>query len=146
RYTITPGSITVEGKEYYSNQVVIEVVKGQAPSANNSRIGNTTTPTGTVSSDDLFLRMSVSKREVRRGEPIIAMLKFYSRVNLSDLGNFKTPTFNGFWSESLKQAQNLDFQRENVNGEVYNAAVIQQHVLIPERTGTLTIEPAELTA
>ncbi len=145
RYTITPGSITVDGKEYNSNQVAIEVVKGQASTGANGSSG-TSSPSGSVSSDDLFLRMVVSKREVRRGEPIIATLKLYTKVNLSDLGGFKTPSFNGFWSESLQQASNLNFQRENVNGEIYNAAVIQQHVLIPERTGTLTIEPAELTA
>ncbi len=146
KFTVTPGSINVEGKEYNSNQVTIQVVKGKAPSANNGRSGNANTPSGTVSSDDLFLRMLVSKREVRRGEPIVATLKLYTKINLSDLGGFKAPDFNGFWSESLQQATSLDFQRENVNGQVYNAAVIQQHVLIPERTGTLTIEPAELTA
>ena len=147
KFTITPGSVNVDGKEYNSNQVTIEVVKGNAPAnSNNGNSGGNAIANGAVSSDDLFLRMSVSKREVLRGEPIVATLKLYTKVNLSDLGGFKAPSFNGFWSESLRQATNLDFQRENVNGQVYNAAVIQQHVLIPERTGTLTIEPSELTA
>ena len=148
RFTITPGSISVDGKEYNSNQVTIQVVKGKAPSANNKgRSGGQNTPAqGTVSTDDLFLRMHISKREVMRGEPVIATLKLYTKVNLADLGGFKAPDFNGFWSETLREASNLDFQRETINGAVMNAAIIQQNVLIPERTGTLTIEPSELTA
>lgn len=145
RFTITPGSITVDGKEYNSNQVTIRVVKGKAKK-NGQSGGANASAQGEVSSDDLFLRMLISKREVMRGEPIIATLKLYTKVNLADLGGFKPPDFNGFWSETLREATNLDFQREEVNGEVMNAAVIQQHVLIPERTGTLTIEPSELTA
>ena len=148
KFTISPGSITVEGKEYNSNRLTIEVVKEKAPTAkNNRRNGGTNAPSqGTVSDDDLFLRVLVSKRNVMRGEPIIATLKFYSKVSLSDLGGLKTPDFNGFWSETLWEVTSLEFQRENVDGEIYNAAVIRQSVLIPERTGTLTIEPAELTA
>lgn len=145
KYTVTSGSITVDGKEYNSNQVVIEVVKGQASSGNNNGRGGSAAA-GSVSSDDLFLRMNVSKREVLRGEPIVATLKLYTRVNLSDLGGFKAPDFNGFWSESLEQASNLNFQQENIDGQIYKTAVIQRHVLIPERTGNLTIDPAELTA
>ncbi|MEO1260483.1 MAG: BatD family protein [Bacteroidota bacterium] len=148
KFTIAPAKITVDGKEYTSNALTIEVIKGQQPSANNNGRSNppANTQAATVSNDDLFLRMLVSKREVMRGEPIVATLKMYSNVNLANLGNFKAPDYNGFWSETLKQAQNLDFQKENVNGKIMSAAVVQQHVLIPERTGTLTIEPAELTA
>ncbi|MEZ4933009.1 MAG: BatD family protein [Saprospiraceae bacterium] len=126
--------------------MVIEVVRPKASTGNNGRGGSANAAAGSVSSDDLFLRMNVSKREVLRGEPIVATLKLYTRVNLSDLGGFKAPDFNGFWSESLEQASNLNFQQENIDGQIYKTAVIQRHVLIPERTGKLTIDPAELTA
>lgn len=151
-FTIPSGSITVEGKKYNSNPVTIKVVKARSGQANaNSRSNggngsNRGTPAAGLSKDDLFLRMVVSKSEVRKGEPIIATLKLYTRVNLANLGSFKAPAYNGFWSETLQEARNLNFQRETIKGEVYNTAVVQQHVLIPERSGTLQIEPAELTA
>ncbi len=153
-FTISPGKVTVDGKEYMSNALRIEVVKSQntAKSNTNSRNrGNNTPPASSgndavVGNEDLYMRMLISKREVIQGEPIVATLKLYTRVNLADLGGFKTPEFNGFWSEVLRQAQNLDFQRENINGTIYNTAVLQQNVLIPERSGQLTIEQAELTA
>ncbi len=154
KFTIPPARITVADQEYTSKAVTIEVVKGQRAGPANSGSaapGGKPTPgnsdaAGAVGPDDLFLRMVVSQREALRGEPVVATLKLYTRVQLADLGGFKTPAFNGFWSETLRQAQQLNFQREQVNGQVYNAAVLQQHVLIPERSGTLEIEPAELTA
>ncbi len=151
KFIVNPGSITVEGKEYKSKPLAIEVVKGQASAQRQTnRSGNanmnTTDPAASIKSDDLFIRLLVSKREVLKGEPVIATLKLYTKINLANLGNFKAPAFNGFWSEFLRKAQNIKFQRENVNNQVYNTSVIQQHVLIPERTGVLTIEGAELTA
>lgn len=153
KFTITSGTLTVEGKKYDSNPVTIEVVKAQNPNQGrrNPNTGSRSNPSqsnpssSTISNDDIFLRMLVSKKNVLKGEPVVATLKLYSRVNLSNLGGFKAPTFNGFWSETLREANNLNFQRENVNGQIYSTAVVQQHVLIPERTGELTIDPAELT-
>ncbi len=151
QFTISPGSITVENETYESNPVAIEVVAGQNPSQtpnspNSRATPNTPTQDLEISKEDLFLRLRVSKKEVRQGEPVVATLKLYTRISLANLGGFKAPSYNGFWSETLREAQNISFQRENVNGQVYNAATIQQHVLIPERTGTLTIDPAEITA
>ena len=151
KYTISPGKIKIDGEEYTSNALTIEVVKGNqqaSPNTGNAQRSrpNQRTPKAGLTAEDLFMRMVVSKRNVLQGEPIVATLKLYTKVNLADLGSFKAPSFNGFWSESLQRAQNLSFERENVNGEIYNTAVIQQHVLIPERSGSLTIDPAELKA
>lgn len=149
-FYVPAAKITFEGKNYNSNTLKVKVVKGRQ---NNSRSpgaatsgNNATTPEASISSEDLLLRMLLSKREAMQGEPIIATLKMYTRINLANLGNYKTPAFNGFWSEILQQAQQIRFKREEYNGQIYNTAIIQQHVLIPERTGDLTIEPAELTA
>lgn len=154
-FTIEPASITVEGQQYTSNPVQIEVVVGQTPSAKNNqgqsrqnRQPRTQNRGGSteISKDDLFVRLLVSKGEVMQGEPIVATLKLFTRVSLANLGNYKAPSYNGFWSESLRDAQNISLQRENINGVIYNTAVIEQHVLIPERSGTLTIDQSELSA
>lgn len=144
-FNIAPGKIIVEGKEYTSNALKIEVVKTKSSSQGNSGNGRTNSADG-IASNDLYLRMFISDREVLKGEPVVATLKLFTRVGLANLGGFKAPDFNGFWSEVLREAQNLNFQKENIDGQVYNTAVIQQHVLIPERTGELTIGPSELTA
>ena len=145
KFSIPPGIITLNGKEYTSDSGQIDVIARQAGGQANTNNSNAS-PQATLSSEDLFLKMLISKREVLKGEPVVATLKLYTRVSLANLGSFKAPSFNGFWAEALRTDQGLQFQRENVNGQAYNAAVVQQHVLIPERSGTLNIEPAELTA
>ena len=153
QFSIPPATITVDGKAYTCDSKNIDVIKGQANSQaqrsnpNAPATGNRNA-SGSVSikADDIYLRQVVSKRNVLRGEPIVATLKLYTKVNLADVGNFKAPTFNGFWSETLKDIKNIEFQREEVNGQVYNTAILQQQVLIPERTGELLIDPAEMTA
>ena len=145
KFTITPGKATFQGKSYTSNAVTIEVVKGNTNATtqgNSNRNGNNVD----IPKESLFIRMLVSKKEVMKGEPIVATLKLYSRVGIRQLTDYTAPTFDGFWSETLKSPQEISQQRENVNGTIYQTAVIQQNVLIPERSGTLTIDPAELTA
>ncbi len=143
-FKLPPAKVTVDGKTYLSNSVVIKVIEGTPNAGSSGR--NRKSSGSEVSNDDLFLRMLVSRRKALQGEPIIATLKLYTRVNLANLGNFKSPAFNGFWSEILKKAEQINLQREQINGQTFNTAVIQQHVIIPERSGKLTIEPAELTA
>ncbi len=154
KFTLGPGRLAVEGKNYTSNRVTIEVVASQNPNqgGNNPNSGGRANPApgnnpsnASINNSDLFLRTVVSKREVLKGEPIVATFKIYSRVNLRQAGGLKTPSFNGFWSERLFEASNFDFQRENVNGQPYNVAVLSRYVLIPERTGELTIGSGELT-
>ena len=100
--------------------------------------------TGTVSNQDIFLRLSLGKTRVVKGEPITATLKIYTRADITGFEDIKFPTFNGFWSKETVTVNNLEFKRENVNGTIYNAALLRQWVLIPQQSGTLTIDPAEM--
>ncbi|MCF0173160.1 MAG: BatD family protein, partial [Bacteroidales bacterium] len=100
--------------------------------------------TGTVPADDIFLRLNVSKGSVVKGEPITAVLKFYTRVDVSGFEDVKFPSFTGFWSKSTFEPQNIEFNRENVDGRLYNVAVIRRYMLIPQQEGNLTIEPAQM--
>lgn len=145
KFSIPSGTLNINGKAFSSDSGQIDVIARQAGGQANSNNSNPA-PQATLGTEDLFLKMLISKREVIKGEPIIATLKLYTRVSLANLGSFKSPSFNGFWAEALRKEEGLQFQRETINGQMYNAAIIQQHVLIPERSGTLNIEPAELTA
>ena len=78
------------------------------------------------------------------GEPIEATLKLYQRVNIAGFEDARFPAFNGFWSQEVEAPTNIEFQRENVNGNIYYSAVLRKYVLIPQQSGTITIDPAEL--
>ena len=58
--------------------------------------------------------------------------------------NAKFPAFKGFWSQEVEAPTNVDFQREEVNGTVYNSALLRKWVIIPQKPGDVTIDPAEI--
>ena len=58
--------------------------------------------------------------------------------------NAKFPTFNGFWSQETYVPTNIEFKRESLDDKIYNTAVLRSYVLIPQQSGTIPIDPAEL--
>ena len=143
----------LSGDKIASSSVSIQVVSdgasssqssGQGGNSGKSSGGGQTSSTGDISSGDLFLRLSLSRSEVVIGEPITATLKIYQRVNVVGFENAKLPTFNGFWSQETFAPTNIEFKRESLDDKIYNTALLRTYVLIPQQSGTITIEPAEL--
>lgn len=148
-FTLNPAHVKVKGKEYVSNAPQIEVVSDGAASQRgsggaSSGSSSTRSSTSSISSDELFLRLSFSKRRVMVGEPVTATLKLYQRVTIAGFENAKFPDFNGFWSEELLAPQNIEFQRENLDGRIYNSAVLRSWTLIPQKAGDIKVDAAEL--
>lgn len=160
-FTLPGATASVDKNSVSSSTLKIEVVAagGQTqtqPQGNSggSQSGQQTQPerrenndpavTGTVSNQDIFLRLTLNKTNVVKGEPITATLKLYTRTDIAGFEDIKFPTFNGFWSKETVTVNNLEFTRENVNGTIYNAALVRQYALIPQQSGTLTIDPAEM--
>lgn len=158
KFTIPGATATVEKTECSSKSLTIEVVgsqqqsqqqnqqqnSGQQQSSGNQNSAGNAAATGTVSNQDIFMRLSVSKTDVVKGEPITATLKIYTRADISGFEDIHFPTFNGFWSKETVAVNNLEFNRENVGGTIYNSALLRQYMLIPQQTGKLTIDPAEM--
>lgn len=145
--SIPVATAEVNGKTISSNPTTIEVVAGGSSASSSSQqqsSGSSSASTGEVSRDDLFLRFSLSRTNVVVGEPINATLKLYQRVNVAGFEDAKFPTFAGFWSQETFAPQQIEFKRENVDGKIYNTAVLRSYVLIPQQAGNLTIDPAEL--
>jgi hypothetical protein len=93
---------------------------------------------------DVFMRLNLNKTKVVKGEPIIATLKIYTRSNITGFEDIKFPVFNGFWSQEIETPQNINFTRERVGNQIYSSAVLRRYMLLPQQTGKLTINPAEL--
>jgi len=144
-FSIPAASAVIGGKTYHSNPVSVEVVKGDSHNSGNSSGATSQKNSGTISSDDIFMKMSVSKGKVVKGEGLMATLKLYTKVPIGGFENVKFPTFNGFWSQEVDTPSNIEFTRETVNGKIYNAAVLRRYMLIPQQTGNLVIDPSEMT-
>ena len=153
-FVLPSATLTAKDKTYTSPERSIEVVassQGVSSQGSSSRQQGTASEPSTreQASDrsgegDLFLRMTLSKRNVMLGEPVRATLKLYQRVNISGFDDVKLPSFNGFWSQDVTPQRDIQFVRENYKGSIYNAAVIKDYVIIPQKAGELTIEPAEM--
>lgn len=152
-FQLPAATALLSGDRISSTQASIQVVSDGASSSQSSgqnggkssRGGQTSsTGSGEISSNDLFMRLSLSRTEVVIGEPITATLKIYQRANVVGFENAKFPTFNGFWSQETYVPNNIEFKRESLDDKIYNTAVLRTYVLIPQQPGTITIDPAEL--
>lgn len=152
-FQLPAATALLSGDRISSTQASIQVVSDGASSSRSSGQnggkssgGGQTSSTGSgeISSNDLFMRLSLSRTEVVIGEPITATLKIYQRANVVGFENAKFPTFNGFWSQETYVPNNIEFKRESLDDKIYNAAVLRTYVLIPQQSGAITIDPAEL--
>lgn len=143
--TIPAATVTVKGKTYSTEPVSINVVAEGASSVPQSGTSSGGSQSSTdISDDNLFLSLTFSKRNVVVGEPIVATLKLYQRVNIAGFEDARFPAFNGFWNQEIEAPTNIEFHREERDNKIYNAALLRKYILIPQQSGSLTIDPAEL--
>ena len=150
RFTLPTATAKVKGKTISSEPVTIEVVAAGAASSRQSASRPSSGQTAQrqqvgVQDSDIFLSLTLDKSKVVVGEPIIATLKLYQRVNIAGFENVSFPTFNGFWSQEIEAPSNIEFAREVYDGQIYNAALLRKFVLVPQQQGKVIINPAEMT-
>ncbi|WP_321286067.1 BatD family protein [uncultured Sunxiuqinia sp.] len=149
KFTIRPASIKVDGKVYESNELSIQVVKGQKPqsSTNNQRQQSSTAASGSIDKDDLFVKVDLDKRNVYKGEQIIATVKIYVApdVPITNFDDVKLPSYAGFWTQEIDIPNQISFTREVYNNKIYQVGVLKKTILFPQQTGKITIDPFEIT-
>ncbi len=153
KFSIPVASAKVNGKEIYSEPVSIQVAAAGAASSSPSQssqsqqsgsAGQSQARAAGIQDSDIFLRLDLSRSKVVVGEPIIATLKLYQRVNIGGFENVTFPTFNGFWSQEIEAPTNIEFTREVLDGQIYNSALLRKFVIIPQQEGQIKIDPAEM--
>lgn len=143
-FTIPSASVKIDGKTYTSSPVQIEVVKEAENAAEKEDGKSDGGQSSSLRSDDLLMVLEISDRNVVIGEPVIAEIKLYTNVNIAGFEDVRFPSFNGFWSQELDSPTQVSFNREKYNGRIYNAALLKKYVLIPQQSGKIKIDPAEL--
>ena len=148
KFTIGAASATVNGNKSESNPIVIEVGKGnpqQQRQQQNPYGGGYEEPqTQNVSSEDLFVRTYLSKKQCYLGEQLVITQKVYCRANLRGFQNFNPPEYNGFWSKDEERKGQIQLNVENLDGVNYNVAEFSKTYLFPQRSGKLTVDPIEI--
>lgn len=155
-FSIGQAEVIVDGISTKSSSYSIEVVKAGAGATTQGQQGQqqgqqrvqspTSASSTTVDAGDLFARVEVSRSSLYRGESLVATIKIYTLVGISNLSEFKVPPYTGFYSQDMEiPASESSLHRENVNGKIYNVAVLKRSLLFPQKAGTLTIDPAEMS-
>lgn len=157
KFTLPGATATIGKKDYSTGDFTIEVVaaeeqtgkqaddrQGQQERQGGGQESRSAAASGTVANSDIFLSLSLNKTSAVKGEPLTATLKLYTRVDIQAFEDVHFPTFNGFWSKETEAPQNIEFVRENVNGTIYNSALLRRYMLIPQQTGKIVIDPAEM--
>lgn len=147
KFVLAPATFTLKNKTYSSDSIRIEVVGSSSQKQNASSGGNLSSQDAEVESAgrDLFITLSVNRREVYLGEPVVATVKIYSRVNIAGINEIKYPDFNSFLRSDIDTPPLTSLRQENVNGTIYGSGVVQQFLLYPQVTGDINIDPVQIT-
>ncbi|MBD99102.1 MAG: hypothetical protein CMO34_04595 [Verrucomicrobia bacterium] len=143
-YSISPATVTVQGTDYKSNALQLEVVATSSNSANARRNQQQKRKSaGNQLKDQIFIRAFVDKTSAYVGERITATYKIYYKQDILDYDPTKNPDLSGFWTYDL----DLSNQRgtvENYNGSRYNVSTLKKTVLFPQKSGELLVDPLEM--
>ena len=153
-FTIGPATVKVDGENYQSNGVRIQVLpedeqstaqQPQQQSPANQRTQATQSSQGeNVSSENLFVRTVASKTRVHEQEALMITYKLYfANVDVAQLtNNTKLPEFTGFLKQDIEQGE-IQTQLEHYNGRNYQTAVLYRTILYPQHSGDIKIDPAK---
>ena len=152
KFVLPQATARIKGNVISSKAVKIEVLGAGASSQKSpaqqsgQAQGNRPQPRQQqgVSDEDIFLTMTVDRKNVVVGEPVIATIKLYQKTNVVGFESAEFPSFNGFWSQEIEAPSSIEFVRETYEGQIYNVALLRRFILIPQQKGSVTIEPAEL--
>jgi hypothetical protein len=146
KFSIPAVTAKIKNKPVRSNAVTIEVL---AANSQQSRPGQSASGTGqpgdgSVSDRDLFVNLILDKKEVYLGEQITATVKIFTKVDLYRVDPFKGPDFTGFFTEPLTIPQLRSLQSEAYNGDIYGTGILSKTMIIPQKTGPITIKSFDL--
>ena len=150
-FTIPPATIKVDGDSYTSNGVRITVLPPDNVSATKSNTSNHTKSTpreaDNATAENIFMRTLVSKTRVHEQEAILLSYKLYfAGVDVAQLtNNTRIPEFKGFLKQDLELGE-IQTELEHYNGRNYQTAVLYRTLLFPQRSGDITIDPAQFEA
>ena len=142
-FTIGTASITVEDKIYTTKPLPIEVVADAESTAGQSGDSAQQSSEAQIGKDDVLLFLTLSDKDVYKGEAIRASVVLYTRVNIANVTDVNIPSFDGFWSQDISFDSNPS--REYYNGRVYETHKITELLISPQQSGTITIPAASMT-
>lgn len=142
RVTVPAVAVSDGSKTYRSKPVAFEVLPPDRSQQQQQSGGNrgTIQPSSNVQKvrpNDLIVTTTLSKSNVYEQEAVIATIKVYTKLPITNFRATTLPVFEGFLSEEL--TVNDEPRIEHFRGENYYSAVLKRCLLYPKKSGTLKI-------
>ncbi|WP_223269107.1 BatD family protein [Polaribacter sp. IC063] len=98
-----------------------------------------------IAQQNIHLIAEISKSQPYVGEGIYVEYRLYVSENVSvyDTSVTEAPKYNGFWNQEIK-INGFPVKMGEYNGENYRYIVLQKALLIPTKTGKLTLDPMKM--
>ena len=139
-YTIPAASITVNKQKVKSTTAEIVVTKSNSTAIGSTKAGSAS------NAKEVFLEATANKKSVYLGEQLILTYKIYYTVPILSPSISKAPSYSGFWTKDISDNNGVLQQSSIIrDGQEYHVATVQEIVLIPQKSGTLTIDPLNIS-
>jgi hypothetical protein len=169
-FTIAPAIAIADGKTIKSNEIAIEVLKGESKNQAQKKGQQYQDPFNDPIFDDdeslqklyavkkaknkvlsikditdkVFARVDVDKTNAYQGEQITASYNVYSQLPL-EAGFRKLTSPDGFWSQDYTNNINPQAcEKVEVNGKEYRKYTLRKTALFATKSGELEIPPVEI--
>lgn len=143
-FTIGAARAELASGRKLSEPFVVRVLSSGGASATP---GNSDTRGGsgrtTPSGDEAFIALELSRNETYVGQPVVATVKIYTRLDLVGFDDIKFPSFDGFWVKEVQTPQHVSFSSTVVNGREYNVGVLRKYLLYPQKPGVQHLDGLE---
>lgn len=135
-YTIPPVSIEIDGEEYSTEPIPIEIIQ----QGNLADEGGRQRP-------DIFLRVEVDDPTPVPGQQIVASLVLYFKQGIEVTSYQPTAGWrtDGFWKEELENVSQPRAESVVLDGVRYRQATLIRYALFPNRNGRLTLSEFPLS-
>ncbi len=137
-FSIPSASIKLNGKTIRSKPVKIIVLDPvEIPKDPNDP--------NYIAQQNVHLVAEISKSNPFVGEGVYVEYRLYVSPNISvqDFSYTESPQYNGFWNQDIK-INGMPTREGTYNGEKYRYVVLQKALLIPTKSGNLTIDPIKM--
>ena len=144
QYTIPAASVIADGKRYTTKPVnftIHESADRNTPASQRPvDVDDVDTQAAgrRVNSDDVFVRIILSKSSAYEQEAIGCTIKLYTKYSISSFMPTKQPSFDGCLIQELGVQPSLN-EMETYNGQNYMTAVLKRCIIFPQKSGKLTI-------
>lgn len=137
KYQIGSANAIVNGQRMETQAIIIEATKNPAAAQQTDESGKKS------STDDLFIKTTVSKSKCYIGEQITIIQKVYSRHQIVGYQRSPQSSYDGFYSQPLESPTKGQLVMENVNGVNYFTHETIRTLATANKSGKITLLPVE---